>query len=1090
MMSTALNLSPQVLGLGDSLITKLTGFTGDEENFSLCHDFVVSNLLYHSYLEPHEKDVKKKFEGLVDKWNIQCKNEKATRVEQLLEQYNGGSVFEDGVEHEQHGLKARLLVFILSLSNSDQVKNEGSDNGEDDDEGVQFLINDIVQESEAAVAARKARETRAMLAEGENQARHFSSGDSDLSDWSDDGEQIFERNNFGQFVINDQEPKILSSLETVVLNFHRPKKPVTHLPGLAAALEPPQPITELDNCEPEVSEEEAKEWLRDHLMPPYWLEEADSKSMCLLEITNPMPDANYVRDMETAMLASGMPVDEKLMLPEHQVLQECLWILRNPLCNKTPLFRFNSRSQQFEANPVACLSSLMPHTLDSSLSKFRTSLTRLNLLHSFVNDTLDRRKDPGGLDDSEKPPFTYEAYAEALTNVFNLFSADLLATEKKIKDNAETYTLLDFARDTKSWLKIIDSLGTFHRSAIAAHRDKPNWEKSVILIASLNQALSTCYDPRTFTIFVDLLLKTLAPYFRIIGVWLTQGRFEDYRSEFVYGVNEAIVASRRSESLSDLVDHEEFSFGKSSCLCSPTEQFWTEGFIVRPFQERLATLCLNVPHIFKHTLPAVLTCGKSITILTILEKQSILFPGYKSAFTPIQDMIASSELYDSFLSNLKQCLVIHKRPFQLNNERAHKIPMITEGLSLCDLIGDVSEYDQDLVAAYDVIAADLPTLTNQHGSSNEDDVLVDQDRFLVLSEYGLDPMQPMVSLIEVAFGPVVHEHSERACTRLVHLFMHTLSLETNLSYLRRVFLMEAGDLLSEFYSHMFAKMELSQGPDYDASSLNIFLHDCLCRRYPNDDVERFHLDIDPNAKSPLESLVLTYEVQWPLNIVLHRNSLVMYNQVFVFLLRVKHAMWALLKIDANELAKTLHTELDGNITDSFGDVSIGSRIVENRDDKELKLHRIILLKSWLLHFIGNVHDYFMTRVLQSTELELKISLMECNDLDAILGVHNRYIERIYDRCFLHPSASVLKEAVFKVLRSALLLHKYCSIHIKSPNKSGTFIMETSTLKSLEENYAKRHQFLASTLRSMTQKRNVPHLDGLSAALLHSCPSVI
>ena len=130
----------------------------------------------------------------------------------------------------------------------------------------------------------------------------------------------------------------------------------------------------------------------------------------------------------------------------------------------------------------------------------------------------------------------------------------------------------------------------------------------------------------------------------------------------------------------------------------------------------------------------------------------------------------------------------------------------------------------------------------------------------------------------------------------------------------------------------------------------------------------------------------------------------------------------------------------------------------------------------------------MTRVLQSTQMELHASLMECDDLDAILDVHNRYIHRIYDRCFLHSSASLLKECVFKVLKSAMVLYKHCETHIQSPRRD-VFIIDNSSLKSLEENYARRHQFLATTLRSMTQKRNIPHLDGLSAALLHSCPEV-
>ena len=49
-ISTALNLSPQILNLGDLLITQITGFTEDEDNFDICHDFLVSNLLYHTYL--------------------------------------------------------------------------------------------------------------------------------------------------------------------------------------------------------------------------------------------------------------------------------------------------------------------------------------------------------------------------------------------------------------------------------------------------------------------------------------------------------------------------------------------------------------------------------------------------------------------------------------------------------------------------------------------------------------------------------------------------------------------------------------------------------------------------------------------------------------------------------------------------------------------------------------------------------------------------------------------------------------------------------------------------------------------------------
>ena len=65
------------------------------------------------------------------------------------------------------------------------------------------------------------------------------------------------------------------------------------------------------------------------------------------------------------------------------------------------------------------------------------------------------------------------------------------------------------------------------------------------------------------------------------------------------------------------------------------------------------------------------------------------------------------------------------------------------------------------------------------------------------------------------------------------------------------------------------------------------------------------------------------------------------------------------------------TELANSITDEeiFTDsINDTASKEESLEEKEHKLHRIILLRSWLLHFIGNVHDYFMTRVLQSTQI--------------------------------------------------------------------------------------------------------------------------
>ena len=69
---------------------------------------------------------------------------------------------------------------------------------------------------------------------------------------------------------------------------------------------------------------------------------------------------------------------------------------------------FSWNGTEFMVNEKMCLSSLMPLSLRSGFEKFRITLNHLRSLHDFISQTLDRRKDIGGIEDSRKPPFTYE----------------------------------------------------------------------------------------------------------------------------------------------------------------------------------------------------------------------------------------------------------------------------------------------------------------------------------------------------------------------------------------------------------------------------------------------------------------------------------------------------------------------------------------------------------------------------------------------------------------------------------------------------------------------------------------------------------
>ena len=82
-------------------------------------------------------------------------------------------------------------------------------------------------------------------------------------------------------------------------------------------------------------------------------------------------------------------------------------------------------------------------------------------------------------------------------------------------------------------------------------------------------------------------------------------------------------------------------------------------------------------------------------------------------------------------------------------------------------------------------------------------------------------------------------------------------------------------------------------------------------------------------------------------------------------------------------------------------------------------------------------------------------------------VHQEYLNRIHDRCFLHPSASMLREAVNLVL--------LLGVELRDATLSD-FPIHTRTLLAWEEKYTRCHTFLASTLQVSSLRSSFPFLN--------------
>eukprot|EP00094_Tigriopus_californicus_P014270 TCALIF_13831-PA protein Name:"Similar to TUBGCP5 Gamma-tubulin complex component 5 (Homo sapiens)" AED:0.03 eAED:0.05 QI:0/-1/0/1/-1/1/1/0/906 len=902
-------LRPHLEGPLSRLITHLTSFQPEEENYELCHAFAVSNLLYHNYYEPQERTLQGHFEGLAQKFQIHVQRDKEQRLAHLLSAYHQSPVFQAG--HAQHDIRIRLLALLWHLAESPL-------------HAPYTPVDWALPSSPQAPPTDWAQ----ILSQGE---RPLSPWDepSDLSEWSDASSE-------------SQDSAELSA-------------PV---PG-PAHIRAPDGHPERPAPSPDLPSQTSRQWLADRIQPQYW-----PSPPAPPPILSRWPAAHFENTVSQTLHEAGQPVTVRTRLSEYQLLRECVWTVRSP--QSSTVFELDSTGHTFRVRPHICLASVTAMTLGHALGSFCTFLSHLKGLMDFVTS----------VQQSLSGPFTYEAYANGLADTLHALSTTVLGLEERILGQQETFTLLNLLDELASWIQTIRVLHQCHVRAVEpSHSPAENWFKAVKLLAVLEPCLVVQTNADDLHILMNIFLNACRPYLRIIDLWLSEGRLEDFREEFVFTQVDPVES----------------------------ETFWQQGFLTQPYKKKLAQVGLCMPEMFEFVLPKILTTGKSIEILAVLDKKhSIRSEAYDRDF--------QLNLYDNFVRDLRsnfQPTVPQPKTLESDSNLSPEVSEVLDYQSFeQDMRRDNAhlELDPYLALAFETVyeaceAQDQPT---------DDDTRTPSQLIP-----GLDPLKPIGNLLKRSFQPHITNTSQSSCAQLLHLVLHVLNLEDHLSSVRRVFLLEAGDLMFEFTSDLFPKLDLDL-PGLDSTSVTLFLQDCIGRRYP-EEADRFSLFIPDELETSevfLTESVLSYDVQWPLNLVLDQQSLRSYNEIFLFLLKVKRSIWALQEIHAKSLASTMDDIVHQNTSSEEENLSQE----HTRTPNALKMHRILLLRSWLFHFLGNIHSYFMTRVLHSTELELTAELAQCKDLDEVIAAHKGHISKIVDRCFLHSSAKILREAVMKVMK--------------------------------------------------------------------------
>ena len=260
-----------------------------------------------------------------------------------------------------------------------------------------------------------------------------------------------------------------------------------------------------------------------------------------------------------------------------QVLREVLWQLRCP--TTSPLFSINS-SAEVAITPLFSLPSLTKGALSSLLKETLPALSSASRLHSFL---LASENHP-------IPPRTLEAYCSGLRAFLLSLSSFLFTVEQEVvKQEGSEGTLLATLARLRPWLSKLTQVAAVHATATKDWERCDNWESSVRLLSVLYNAVTTCSSPVLLPVFLDLLLRSLRPYFIIIQTWLTEGRLEDWRNEFIFHKREGVEEEG--------------------------EDFWSSVFLTHDYKTGLEKEGIAPLRLLQGLDTKILASGKSIEIL-------------------------------------------------------------------------------------------------------------------------------------------------------------------------------------------------------------------------------------------------------------------------------------------------------------------------------------------------------------------------------------------------------------------------------------------------------------------------------------------
>ncbi|GES99468.1 gamma-tubulin complex component 5 [Rhizophagus clarus] len=233
----------------------------------------------------------------------------------------------------------------------------------------------------------------------------------------------------------------------------------------------------------------------------------------------------------------------------------------------------------------------------------------------------------------------------------------------------------------------------------------------------------------------------------------------------------------------------------------------------------------------------------------------------------------------------------------------------------------------------------------------------------------IDPVvkiQPLSERFREKFEEYLHPRYMRIGQQLYDALVEQCHLWRHLKSLAGIYFMQQGETMHQLSDVLFDRIDKKQ--------MCVWIDDETGKK-PNTTTVRV-----------FEKIVFEYRLPWPLDNIIHSNTLELYKRIFIFLLQVKRSKYLLERL-------------------SFS----------RNQDNSTAMILFYGVRMKLIWFLNAIWDYTMRTILLSETENFHKKLEQVFDIDEMISLHGQYIFTVHDRCLLNKNAIPIHNSILDVL---------------------------------------------------------------------------